>query len=280
VELGGYTGHSRIAALLHRPAPVQLSYLGYFAPTYLDAIDGWIGDRALFAGLTDHERKAHQLWQVAGGYMTYQPPADLAKPKRIAGNKVRFGSFNHSRKLTTGTFMLYARVLQAAPNSELVLKSISFVEDAERERVRGELAAAGVDRSRVLLLDATESISEHLELYGTMDIALDPFPYGGATTTCEALIMGIPVVTLGGPGMVGRLSSSILAGAGLGMWVANDEDDYVELARKLACEGLRSNEQRQNLQKEILGSALCDPLRLTKELEQIYREASEANFSR
>jgi len=278
VELGGYTGHSRITSLLHRAAPVQLSYLGYFAPTYLKAIDGWIGDPELFAGLDAVERGAHRLWEVAGGYMAYQPPANLPKLKRHGDKRVRFGCFNHSRKLNPGTVALFARVLEAVPNSELVLKSISFVERAEQERVSRALEAVGVCGNRLVLLNATDDAKEHLELYGAMDVALDPFPYGGATTSCEALIMGVPVVTLAGPGMVGRLSSSILTSAGLYAWVARDEDQYVNLAAGLAAEGPRQRKQRETLHHQVMESALCNAGRLTRELERIYQEACAASL--
>ena len=276
VELGGYTGHSRISALVHQAAPVQLSYLGYFAPTYLKAIDGWIGDKELFAGLDDVEREAHQLWMVEGGYMAYQPAESLPPLKRTPVNRFRFGSFNHSRKLNPGTVALFAKVLAAVPNSELVLKSISFVEQAERERVIQALRKAGVEESRVVILEATDHSSDHLALYSEMDVALDPFPYGGATTSCEALIMGVPVISLAGHGMAGRLTSSILASADCENWIAADQAAYVVQAQHLAAKGQRDATQRQELRHKIQASALSDGARLCRELERIYHEAYRA----
>ena len=273
VELGGYTGHSRISALVHRAAPVQLSYLGYFAPSYLKAIDGWIGDQELFAGLDDVDREAHQLWMVEGGYMAYDPATALPTLERESQQRFRFGTFNHSRKLNPGTVTLFAEVLAAVPNSELVLKSISFVEKAESERVVQTLREAGVPEDRVVILKATDHSSDHLGLYKEMDVALDPFPYGGATTTCEALIMGVPVITLAGQGMAGRLSSSILASAGCDEWIAADKAAYVALAKCLAAEGPREVAQREQLRRRIQASALSDGPRLCRELERIYREA-------
>ncbi len=276
VELGGYTGHSRISALLHQAAPVQLSYLGYFAPSYLKAIDGWIGDQELFAGLDALDRGAHQLWMVKGGYMAYEPSESLpileCKPRK----HFRFGSFNHSRKLNPGTVALFAKVLAAVPESELVLKSISFVETAERERVIENLLKAGVREEQIVLLGATDRSNEHLSLYREMDVALDPFPYGGATTSCEALIMGVPVITLAGQGMAGRLTSSILASAGCQEWIAGNFSEYVELARNMASAGQRNQAQREQLRKKVQTSALGDGPRLCRELERIYQEAYRA----
>ena len=273
VELGGYTGHSRISALVHKAAPVQLSYLGYFAPSYLKAIDGWIGDEELFAGLDSVDSEAHQLWMVEGGYMAYHPAETLPPLERMAGQRFRFGSFNHSRKLNPGTVALFAEVLAAVPESELVLKSISFVETAEQERVIESLRNAGVQEERVVLLEATDHSSDHLALYRAMDVALDPFPYGGATTSCEALIMGVPVITLAGQGMAGRLTSSILAGANCEEWIAADHSTYVDLARRLAEAGPRHQTEREQLRKRIQTSALSDGPRLCRELERIYLEA-------
>ena len=273
VELGGYTGHSRLKGLIYKAAPVQLSYLGYFAPTYLKAIDGWIGDESLFAELSEVDRKAHKLWMVEGGYMAYDPQMELPQIKDDRRRKFRFGSFNHSRKLNPESIALYAKVLRAIPKSELVLKSVSFTEAAEKERIEKALQKAGVEKERLILLDTTRLSVEHLELYKEMDVALDPFHYGGATTSCESLVMGVPVITLAGAGMVGRLSSSILSSAGQGEWIAANEEAYVEIAKLLAMEGVRLKDKRIALRKKILESALCDGKRVSCELERIYREA-------
>lgn len=273
VELGGYTGHSRLAALIQRAAPVQLSYLGYPAPTYLRALNGWIGDDELFGGLDPIELQSHQLWKVRGGYMAYEPDMPLAEPRRRGNQTFRFGCFNHSRKLNPATATLFASVLRAVPESELVLKSISFIEPEEKFRVHAMMLEAGLESERLVLLEATDRSEDHLLLYEEMDAALDPIPYGGATTTCEALIMGVPVVSMAGAGMVGRLSCSVLRGAGLEGWIASDAEDYVFRAQQLALEGPRSAAERAALRQRVLGSDLCDPIRLSRELERIYREA-------
>jgi predicted O-linked N-acetylglucosamine transferase (SPINDLY family) len=123
------------------------------------------------------------------------------------------------------------------------------------------------------LLDATDDASDHMACYGWMDVALDPFPYGGATTSCEALVMGVPVVTLAGAGMVGRLSSSILSSAGLADWIALNEEEYVAIAVALAADGVRRKKKRLKLRQRVLQSPLCDGQRLCTELEQVYRDA-------
>ena len=275
VELGGYTGHSRIGVLIQRPAPVQLSYLGYFAPTYLKAIDGWIGDTELFAGLSKEDRSAHGLIEINGGYMAFEP-GDLPLPARTNQAQFRFGSFNHARKFTPETVNLWCEVLNNSPNAELVLKSISFIEEAEQHRVRKLFADAGMDNGRLILLPWIEGGLNHLQLYREMDVALDPIPYGGATTTAEALWMGVPVVCLAGKGMVGRLSSSLLAAADCRNWIAKDQQTFINIATALAAKGPRNAAKRLKLRHKLMASPLADGKRLSKELEKYYFQQRQA----
>jgi len=275
IELGGYTGHSRIGVLIQRPAPVQLSYLGYFAPTYLKTIDGWIGDKELFAGLSKEDRSAHQLIEINGGYMAFEP-GDLPLPERTNHAQFRFGSFNHGRKLTSETVALWCEVLNRAPRAELVLKSISFIEEEEQHRVRKLFTDAGMNNGRLILLPWIEGGLNHLQLYREMDVALDPIPYGGATTTAEALWMGVPVVCLAGKGMVGRLSSSLLAAANCSKWIAKDQLEFIKIATALAAKGPRNANKRLKLRHKLMGSPLADGKRLSKELEKHYFQLRQA----
>ena len=140
--------------------------------------------------------------------------------------RFRFGCFNHSRKLSDECLDLFAEVLRITPGSLLVLKSQTFGETAERKRIELRLGERGIDRRRIELLRRSENEEDHLKLYGRMDVALDPIPYGGATTTAEALWMGVPVICLAGDGMVGRLSSAIISGAGLMQQLLTAKKDF------------------------------------------------------
>ena len=269
IELGGFTGHSRLGALVHRPAPVQLSYLGFFAPTLLRCIDGWIGDQQLFGSLTAVERE-QALVCIDGGYMSYCPQ-QLPALARREGDQLRIGSFNHARKLTSAAIALFCRVMEAIPDAQLVLKSISFVEPAERERIRLQFEKQGLAQSRLELLGWVQGIENHLAMYQELDLALDPIPYGGATTTAEALWMGVPVVCMAGKGMVGRLSASLLESAHQGQWIATDGDGYVAIAQALANQGPRDVRQRDWLRQAVARSPLGNGVRLSRELEKVYR---------
>ena len=181
------------------------------------------------------DREAHKLLEIKSGYMVFDPGGMLPTPIRDSGENFRFGSFNHARKLSNASIDLFCDVMRACPNSELVLKSISFHEEAEQTRVRRRFERAGLDPDRLIMMGWIEGGINHLQLYRHMDVALDPIPYGGATTTAEALWMGIPVVCLQGAGMVGRLSASLLHHAGLEGWIANNVDSYISIAKDLCC---------------------------------------------
>ena len=271
IELGGYTSGSRLGILTHRPAPIQLSYLGFPAPTYLKCIDGWLGDEVLFDGLSPTDRNAHALHTIRGGYMVFDPGGSLPSPERETSEHFRFGSFNHARKLNDESIELFCTVMRACPKAELVLKSISFHEKAERTRIRKRFEKAGLDPKRLILLEWIEGGINHLQLYRHLDVALDPIPYGGATTTAEALWMGVPVVSLQGDGMVGRMSASLLHHAGLDCWIANDIDSYVKIAKRLSSKGIRKDKRRLELRNTVETSAVADGARLSAELEKIYK---------
>ena len=271
VELGGFSCDSRLAVLARKPAPVQLSYLGYFAPTYMKSITGWIGDEILFDGLNEVESKAHKMLNIKGGYMAY---AAVETVELGHNNKTNFcfGSFNHARKITQKTVELWMEVLNKTVGANLVLKSISFGELEERERVKQIFLKNGLQENRLTLLEVASGSENHMKLYREIDVALDPIPYGGATSTCEALWMGVPVVCMAGEGMVGRLSASVLMGAGCKEWIGYSKQDYVDIAVELASEGKRNIAMREELRQKLKDSDLNNANRLCRELERIYKE--------
>ncbi|WP_162176460.1 hypothetical protein [Synechococcus sp. KORDI-100] len=277
VELGGYTNLSRIDGLISKPVPIQLSYLGYPAPTYLEAIDGWIGDEIIFGSLDPVNRSAHNLYKLNGGYMAYDSIKDFPaistrenKPRRF-----RFGSFNHNRKLTSQTIKLWVNIMNLTPSSELMIKSVSLSEKKEQERVRTQFRDHGLDTKRLIIVPEVTTQEKHLKMYSDIDVALDPIPYGGATTTCDAIMMGVPVISLAGPEMIGRLSSSILYYCGLGKWIASNDQEYINIAIYAYLNGKRSNADREELRKIVCNSPFADGKRLTNELETLYKNLVE-----
>ena len=270
VELGGFTGQSRLDCLVHRPCAIQLSYLGYPAPTHLKCIDGWIGDEELFSTLSTDESSAHQLLLINGGYMAFEPGDGIPEPKREDSDTFRFGCFNHARKLSKPTLALFCKVLKECAGSILYLKSISFHEQSERLRIRKKFEQHGIEPERLIILDWVKGGLNHLACYNLIDAALDPFPYGGATTTAEALWMGVPVVSRRHSGMAGCLSSSLLSYGNQKHWITNSEAEYVDVAKQLFTQGNRDKKERIKLRREMENSPVGDAQRLSQELESIY----------
>ena len=165
----------------------------------------------------------------------------------------------------------WARLLEAVPGSRLLIKGGSAANPSQREGIFRRFGAAGLDPARLELLPRTQSINDHLALYSKIDIALDPFPYNGTTTTCEALFMGVPVVTLAGATHAGRVGASLLTCVGLPDLVARSEDGYIDIARALASDAARRAELRTNLRAMVLGSALCDAAAFSQRMDRAFR---------
>ena len=202
--------------------------------------------------------------------MVFDPGSGIPDPERIFSDKFRFGCFNHARKLTDQTISLFCKVLDECPNSELVLKSISFHEQEERLRIRRRFEKQSIDHDRLIILEWVNGGLEHLACYNQIDAALDPSPYGGATTTAEALWMGVPVITQRHSGMAGCLSTSLLAYGNQSQWIANTNCEYLEIAKSLFKFGPRNKEDRMKLRLEMTQSPIGNPQRLSRELESLY----------
>lgn len=267
IDLSGWTGGNFLAGFMARLAPVQVNYLGYFATTGLTEIDYWLGDRALFPEPMQ-EWHSEIPWRLSRPFLAWQPndplPEATAQVTEAPPGPVCFGTFNHNRKLSDRTLRLWGRLLQAVPGSVLVLKANAKDDNATQELLRRRLLRAGLDPNRVQWLSLTGSSAEHLQQYRHIDIALDPLPNGGCTTTCEALWMGVPVITLAGGGYVSRMSTAVLQGVGLHDWVATSENHYLQLAIAQAqnLHSLRSRRDHWRRQLQL------SPLGNTKDLMQ------------
>ena len=275
VELGGFTGNSRLGICLHQPAPIQMSYLGYPAATHLKSVPWWIGDHTLFQTLEEIEQEQARI-EINGGYMCMPALAETVLPEDATGGTAfRFGSFNHSRKLTDATIKLWCDLLEKTEDAELVIKSISFSEEAEIERVRSRFINHGINKNRLVMLTWAKDFGDHMAQYNKIDVALDPIPYGGATTTAESLSMGIPVICLQGKGMVGSLTASLLASAGQENFISYSEEQYLAKAILLYRQGKRSTQNRQSLAAEVMESPLNDGRRVSKSLENCFKQCLE-----
>jgi predicted O-linked N-acetylglucosamine transferase (SPINDLY family) len=276
VDLAGHTMGSRLPVFAAKPAPIQMSWLGYPATTGLSQIDWRITDAlADPPGMTE-AHYTEQLLRLESGFNCYQPPhdaPDIAKPPTDGNGYVTFGSFNHAAKIRDDVLDLWAALLKQVPSARLLLKHRGFNYAPIRAAYLEALTRRGVPEDRVELVDYMNSFGGHLAAYNRIDIALDPFPYNGTTTTCEALWMGVPVVTLAGDTHRARVGASLLTRVGLPELIADSPGAYLAIAARLAGDRARLRELRGDLRQRVAASPLCDAAKLTREFEAALREA-------
>ncbi|MEO6875489.1 MAG: tetratricopeptide repeat protein [Opitutaceae bacterium] len=261
VDLAGHTGLNRLPLLARRLAPVQISYLGYPNTTGLAAMDFRLVDAYTDPVAESEPFHIEELVRFAPTAWSYRAPErapEVAPRPSVGGAPVTFGCFNNFAKVTDRMLQTWSRLLQEVPDSRLRLKTLGLGEGAVAGWVTARLGQAGIDLTRVELLDRTSDLAAHLALYHGVDIALDTFPYHGTTTTCEALWMGVPVVTLVGDRHAARVGGSLLSAVGHPEWIASDADDYVKIAATLGRDPVRLAEASRGLRGKLRASALMD----------------------
>ncbi|MHA1113518.1 MAG: O-linked N-acetylglucosamine transferase family protein [Alphaproteobacteria bacterium] len=275
VDLAGHTEHNRLLAFARRPAPVQVTWLGYPNTTGMAAMGWRLTDAVADPPGAADRLHVEKLARLEDGFLCYAAPAEapevVAPPAEAAGF-VTFASFNNLQKLSEPTIRAWGRLLEAVPDARLILKGSIPGGDVAHDRLRDRLAEAGIATGRVEFLARADGLRAHLSLYGRVDIALDTFPYNGTTTTCEALWMGVPVVTLASDRHAGRVGASLLARLGLTDLVAEDADAYVALAAALAADEARRVSLRTDLRDRMAASPLCDSPGFARRIETAYRD--------
>ncbi|MEW6330081.1 MAG: hypothetical protein AB1560_01340 [Pseudomonadota bacterium] len=278
VDLNGHTAMNRLLVFARKPAPVQVTWLGYPNTTGLSAMDYRLTDGfADPVGQTGHLH-SEKLVRLPECFSCYQPPADAPAVSELpARNKgrVSFGSFNKLNKITPGVMKLWAGILRAVPGSRLILKSTGLGEPAMQQTVRDAFMRREVTPDRIELLGHDPSSAGHLGRYADIDIGLDPFPYNGTTTTCEALWMGVPVVTLAGKVHAGRVGVSQMSNLGLTELIARTPEEYIAITTSLARNLEDLARLRSELRDRLLASPLTDAPRFTRNLEQAYHNMWE-----
>lgn len=273
VDLAGHTGDNRLDVFALKPAPVQVSWLGYFNTTGLDAIDYILADE--YSVPHDNQQFfVEKVVRLPHSRFCYAGPEEVVPVSCTPVSEkgyISFGSFNHLAKLNPQVVALWARIMREIPQSRLVLKRMQFADKATQKRFVDAFKQHGITADR-LDLRAGSTHRKMLEEYRDIDIALDPFPYTGGMTTLEALWMGVPVVTLAGNTLLGRQSASFLRLIGMENLISNDEDGYCDIALRLSADVPGLVTFRSELRQRIQSSTLGDCAAFARDLECVYRQ--------
>ncbi len=272
VDLSGHIGSGRIGVMARRPAPVQVSWIGYYNTSGLDAVDYIIMDHdtlppSLVPWFTE------RVVYMPETRFCYTPPSDsiVVKPlPALLNGHITFGCFNNISKISPDTIAVWSSILLKMPDAALVLKWGSFSDAGVVERFNALFELHGIGAGRVEYRGYSD-YGTLLEEYGDIDIALDPFPFSGATTTCESLWMGVPVITLPGPLPAGRQTLALLKVIGLPEYIADSKEAYIELVMRHAGDLDELASLRSRLRDMMIVSPLCDGQRFTSELMSAYR---------
>jgi predicted O-linked N-acetylglucosamine transferase (SPINDLY family) len=278
VDMAGHTAGGRLLVFARRPAPVQIEYiLGHGYTSGMAAMDAFLADETLAPPGAD-ALFSECLLRLPRIPLSYRPPADMppvgSLPAKSTGY-VTFGHFGRPERLTESVIATWAHVLLALPSSRLLLNSRPFFEPAFRDLFAARFAVHGISRHRLDLV-YTHPQPRTWDAYGSVDIALDPFPHNAGTTTIEALWQGVPVITLADRPSVGRFGASILRTVGLDGWVAADREAYVARAVAAARDLLGLAKLREGLRQRVAGSKLCDAADLARHMEDAYRALWQA----
>jgi protein O-GlcNAc transferase len=271
VDLTMHMAQNRLLLFARKPAPVQVTYLAYCSTTGLDAIDYRLTDPHLDPPGTNDAIYSERSIHLSETYWCYPLQAgspEVGPSPASSSGAVTFGCLNNFAKLSPDALSLWIELLRRLPNARLILHA---EHGNHRQRVLDRLAQNGIDPQR-LNFAAKGPIADYFQLYNQIDIALDPFPYTGGTTTCDALWMGVPVVTLSGQTAVGRSGVSLLNNIGLSELIAKTPEQYIQIATDLANDLARLSGLRRTLRPRMQASPLMDVPRFTRHMEAAYRQ--------
>ncbi|HEX7642297.1 MAG TPA: tetratricopeptide repeat protein [Noviherbaspirillum sp.] len=269
IDLDGHTANNRLAVFAWKPAPVQASWLGYFATTGVAAIDYLIADPCTLP-MGEEINFSEKIWRLPETRLCFTAPdkdIEVSPLPSLANGYLTFGCFNNLLKMNEGTVALWSRILTALPASKLFLKAGSLKDEATRERTLERFAAHGIAGDR-MILEGPQQRAAYLAAYHRVDIALDPFPYTGGATSAETLWMGVPIITLAGEHFVSRQGAGLLKNAGLSDWVATTPDEYLGLAVRHAGNLQQLAQLRAGLRRQVLASPIFDAPRFARHIDE------------
>jgi len=258
IDLSGHTDHNRLPVFAWKPAPVQVTWLGYSASTGLSEMDYLLADSNVVPTF-EEKNYTETIWRLPECYMCFSQPkvkVDVGPLPVLKKGQITFGSFNNLSKMNDSVVALWAEILHAIPESRLMLKAKKFSEPTICANTHQRFSACGIAPERIVLLGHVRNREEHLAIYNLVDIALDPFPYNGTTTSIESLWMGVPFITGPGDRFISRVGQSIANNAGLTDWIAEDHEDYVNKAVTHVSDLKKLSRLRGILRKQVETSPL------------------------
>jgi protein O-GlcNAc transferase len=273
VDLNGYSAPDRLAVVAARPARRVLGWFNHFATSGLDAYDAVVADDVVLPPGTEGEFD-ERIVRVPGCHLTFEvrhPAPEVAPPPVLGHGHLTFGCFAQLYKLNAGVVATFARILRACPGARLLLKAGALGSEEHRAHLRAQFASHGV-AADALLFEGPQEHRAFLEAYGRIDITLETFPYGGATTATESLWQGVPVLAFAGHRWSSRLAATMLRHAGLHDWIAADADDFVERAIALFHDPAtpqRLATLRASMRERLRASPACDAVGFARAMERV-----------
>lgn len=273
VELGGHTSPVDLQILARKPAPVQITYLSYAATTGLPAVDFLITDPVADpAGCSEH-LYSERLVRLDPCLLCYEPPQPESPiGERRSGERFMFGCFAQRHKISAGVIDLWAAILREADTADLFLKASAWSDPLLKEEILAGFESQGVPRARITLDCHKAALGSHLKRYECVDLALDTMPYGGITTTCESLWMGVPVLTLRGKAQVSRTCASILSAVGLDELITKTPQEYVSRAVRMATGQMPFPARGERLRARLKASPIMDATKFREQWDRIMRD--------
>jgi len=273
VDLAGHTGGNRLPVFARRPAPVQVTWLGYPNTTGLSAMDYRIVDDISDPPGDADRYHSETLIRLPNGFLCFDPPKNAPEVSllpMLRNGFVTFGSFNALAKITDEAVALWSQILARVPGSRFLFKNKCLFDESTRKWLKDQFSVYGISSDRIMMTPFTAISEEHLACYGHLDISLDSFPYNGTTTTCESLWMGVPVIGILGNRHASRVTASILTRLGLDSLIAKDVEECVEIAAYLAERSELLDILRNSLRERMRTSRLCNAKEFTDELERTF----------
>ncbi len=280
LDLAGHTGQQRMTLFAKRAAPIQVTYLGYPGSTGVPNVDWLLGDN-IVTPIASESLYSERIARFPGTVFCFAPETDYPYPRYDENwlqRPLTFGSFNNVPKLTPHTLSLWARILAVVPNSRLLLKAPSFSDSGAVKVFSDRLKNLGVNLSRVEFRGPV-GLTDMMAEYGDVDIALDPVPYNGGTTSLQAMWMGVPLLTKMGNHFVSRMGASFMIAAGLPEWVAKNDDEYVAIAQRMAKNRQGLLDLKRGLRGKLMNCLAWDVISHTRWMETILWSIAEKNIA-